>query len=138
LKFRLVYPPGANPPQREFTFYTDERGETNSSTVYFIYVANNKLADNEVKSKTKWDGSALLVVHQLVFHDGPLTVNSELTMRWEMAGDGKTLTRTLKLVSTSATYLKKTEDGEKSYPLDIKKDPLIDARDNYILLEAKR
>jgi hypothetical protein len=138
VKFRLVYPPEAKPPAREFIYFTDQRGETNSGTVYFFFVANNKLADDEVKSKTTWDGSALVVVHQLMVHAGPLTANIELTMRWSVSDDGKTLVRTVGSVTKSATYLQKTAEGEKLYPLAVPKEKMADSKDVYLRLEAKQ
>src|SRR5216684_2975656 len=102
VKFRLVYPPGGKPPTREFAYFTDQRGETNLGTVYYFLVANKKMADEEVKSKTTWDGGAVVIVHQLIVHDGPLTVNIELTMHWSVSDDGKTLTRIISTETKSA------------------------------------
>ncbi|HYX27978.1 MAG TPA: hypothetical protein VE863_05385 [Pyrinomonadaceae bacterium] len=42
VKFRLIYPPDATPPTREFVYYTDERGETNNGTVYFFLLLTKK------------------------------------------------------------------------------------------------
>jgi len=138
VKFRLVYPPGAKPPTREFAYYTDQRGETNSGTVYFFFVANKKMADEEVRSKANWDGAVLVVIHQLIVHDGPLTVNVELTMRWSMSDDGKTLTRTMNTVTKSATYLQKTAGSEKLYPLAVPNGKNAESKDVYLRLEPKQ
>lgn len=138
VKFRLVYPPDAKPPTREFAYFTDQRGETNSGTVYFFFVANKTMADDEVKSKTAWDGSTLVVVHQLIVHNGPLTLNVELTMRWSVSDDGKTLTRIMSTETKSATYLQKTVEGEKLLPLGVPKDKMTDTKDVYLRLEPKQ
>ncbi|HEX8492771.1 MAG TPA: hypothetical protein VF658_08025 [Pyrinomonadaceae bacterium] len=141
LKFTLVHPnpDGKTTRRLNFTFYTDGRGETNTGTVYYMVITNQKPSNEEVvKSTTKWDGEALVVVHRMVDHQGAVTVNSDLTMRWELSRDGKTLARTMKTTNYSATY-KETESGEER-ALKVTVDGAADKefKDTYIRLEAKR
>jgi hypothetical protein len=139
IKFTLVYPPGADPPKKELTFFTNNRGETNNGMVNFSAVARRqpsqeeKQPDEKIKSKTKWDGDALVIVHQVVFHDGAATLNMNVIMRWEISSDGKTLTRTIKGGITSATY----RENNKNKTIEVKGNAPLDVKDTYILLEKK-
>jgi hypothetical protein len=69
---------------KEFVYYTDERGETNQAT----------LGVGEVKSKTKWDGDRVVSEAKVVrkSQTGPYELN--VTQRWQVSSDGKTLTNT--------------------------------------------
>jgi hypothetical protein len=66
---------------REFTYYTDERGETNPAT----------LGPGDVKSKTKWDGDKVSS-HARVKQGG--SYDLDVTQKWQVSADGKTLTNT--------------------------------------------
>jgi hypothetical protein len=69
---------------KEFAYYTDERGETNPAAI----------GGGEVKSKTKWDGDKV-VAHASIKRDGPRgSYEIDTTERWQVSGDGKTLTQT--------------------------------------------
>jgi hypothetical protein len=129
IKFTLVYPQTSKAPTRELKYYIDERGETNEGLVYYYYIANGKETEKEVKSKTKWDGSVLVTVHKMVFRENAITVTNDLTMRWELSPDGKTLTRYTKLSNYVATY------GQKILPMKGTTD--TESKDTYFLLEAK-
>lgn len=139
LKFTLIHPnpDGKTTRKLEFTFYTDGRGETNSGTVYYYLVANGSLPDETIKSTTKWDGSALVIVHRMVTRQGPATISSDLTMRWELSGDGKTLTRTTKNSNFSAIY--KLPSGEEKV-LTVSTGGKVNEefKDTYILLKPNR
>lgn len=69
---------------KDFVYYTDERGETNPAT----------LGVGEVKSKTKWDGDKVLAEASITrkSQSGPYELN--VTQRWQVSSDGKTLTNT--------------------------------------------
>jgi hypothetical protein len=69
---------------KEFTYYTDERGETNPST----------LGVGEVKSKTKWEGDKVVASAHIMRkgQSGPYAL--DVTQRWQVSSDGKTLTST--------------------------------------------
>ena len=69
---------------KEFTYYTDGRGETNQATI----------GVGEVKSKTKWDGDRVVSEARVTRRSqtGPYELN--VTQRWQVSSDGKTLTNT--------------------------------------------
>ena len=139
LKFTLIHPnpDGKTTRKLEFTFYTDGRGETNSGTVYYFLTANGSLPERTVKSTTEWDGNALVTIHRMVTRQGPATINSDLTMRWELSGDGKTLTRTTKNSNFSAIY--KLPSGEEKV-LTVSTGGKVNEefKDTYIFLKPKQ
>src|SRR5687768_255267 len=60
VKFSVVHAADSKSQNYELTYYADGRGETNRGMVYFFITANSKLAAEEVKSKSAWDGRALV------------------------------------------------------------------------------
>ena len=84
LKIRRTLSLDGQEEVKEFAYYTDERGETNQAT----------LGVGEVRSKTKWDGDR--VVSEARIRRKSLTGFYELnvTQRWQVSSDGKTLTNT--------------------------------------------
>lgn len=85
LKVRRTLSLNGQEEVKEFTSYTDERGETNQATI----------GVGEVKSKTKWDGDRVVVSEAHVTRrsqSGPYELN--VTQRWQVSSDGKTLTNT--------------------------------------------
>lgn len=143
LKFTLIHPnpDGKTTRKLEFTYYTDGRGETNDGMVYYFLVQNKVMAYKSVKSTTNWDGKTLVVVHKMatkmVAGQWLVTVNFDVTMRWELSDDGKTLIRTTKQENFSATSTDKS--GEEK-PLNVSPSGHAgeEFKDTYILLEAKR
>ena len=71
---------------KEFTYYTDERGETNPATI----------GAGEVKSKTKWDGEKVAARSKMSWpgRGGGPGVSMDVTQKWQVSSDGKTLTNT--------------------------------------------
>jgi hypothetical protein len=71
---------------REFTYYTDERGETNPATI----------GAGEVKSKTKWEGERVAARSKMSWpgQGGGAAVEMDVTQKWQVSSDGKTLTNT--------------------------------------------
>ena len=69
---------------RDYAYYTDGRGETNQAM----------LGVGEVESKTKWDGDKVVSEAQVKRRgqSGPYTLN--VTQKWQVSSDGKTLTNT--------------------------------------------
>ena len=130
IKFTLVYPPASNTPTREFKYFIDERGETNEGLVYYYLIANAKESEKQIKSKTKFDGQTLVTTHKIIFLQNLLTMNMDLTMRWELSADGKTLSRTTKMSNHTALYNGKTLPV--SGPVD------SGSKDTYMLLEEKQ
>ena len=66
---------------KEFTYYTDGRGETNPATI----------GAGEVKSKTKWDGDKVAARSKMTWRGG---AEMDVTQKWQVSPDGKTLTNT--------------------------------------------
>ena len=69
---------------KEFTYYTDERGETNQAT----------LGVGEVKSKTKWDGDKVVSEASIERRGQSGPYKLDVTQKWQVSSDGKTLTNT--------------------------------------------
>ena len=69
---------------KEFNYYTDGRGETNPATI----------GAGEVKSKTKWDGDKVAAQSKLSWpgRDGAAGPELDVTQRWQVSSDGKSLT----------------------------------------------
>jgi hypothetical protein len=137
VKFTLIYPKESKAPNRTFNYLTDESGETNDGTVYFYFIANDKPAEKEVKSKTKWEGNVLVTVHKLVVPDALFTLSLDLIMRWELSADGKTLNRTMKYTNYKALY----KQGNRFLELPVntsKGNPDQDSQDSFVLLKTKK
>ena len=142
LKFSVVHAVGSKSKNYELTYYTDGRGESNGGMVYYFIVANNKVAGAEVKSKSAWDGDALVVVHRVSMPDQPIKggvvyTSLDVTMRWEVSPDGKVLTRTIKQSNFSAFFRQYLAGEFKDTDLSINQPQNPDFRDTYVLLEAK-
>ena len=71
---------------KEFTYYTDGRGETNPATI----------GGGEVKSKTKWDGEKVAAHAKMTWpgQSGAAGAEMDVTQKWQVSSDGKTLTNT--------------------------------------------
>lgn len=95
-EFRLSRKMKFNEQERtmDFLYYTDERGETNPGT----------FGPQEVKSKTKWDGSKI-VSKASVSRTMPSgdEVNFDMDEKWELSDDGKVLTDTLTISAPMGT-----------------------------------
>ena len=79
---------------KQFAYYTDGRGETNPATI----------GAGEVKSKTKWDGERVAAQSKLKWpgRDGAAGPELDLTQRWQVSSDGKTLTNST-VISSAQT-----------------------------------
>ena len=78
------------PTVKVTTAQSGEFGDWNSD---FIFTTDgkeclNKVADFQVKSTLKWDGSVLVVDSTMDFQGSPAT----MTDRWSLSEDGKTMT----------------------------------------------
>ena len=69
-----------------FTYYTDGRGETNPAAI----------GAGEVKSKTKWDGDKVSAQAKMTWpgQNGAPGVEMDVTQKWQVSSDGKSLTNT--------------------------------------------
>jgi hypothetical protein len=78
---------------KEFTYYTDGRGETNPATI----------GAGEVKSKTKWEGGKVAARAKMTWpgQNGAPGVEMEVTQKWQVSSDGKSLTNTTTFSSGS-------------------------------------
>ncbi len=65
-------------------YYTDGRGETNPGL----------FGVSEIKSKTTWEGGKLVARSKLKRGGAQTHAELELTEKWSLSGDGKTLTYT--------------------------------------------
>ena len=83
-----------------FTYYTDERGETNPATI----------GAGEVKSKTKWDGEKVSASSKMTWpgQNGAAAAEMDVTQKWQVSSDGKSLTNTTAIssVQTGVQYIK--------------------------------
>ena len=84
LKIRRTLSLNGQQEVREFTYYTDGRGETNQAT----------LGAGEVRSKTKWDGDKLVSESQITRRGQGGSYTLSVTQKWQVSSDGKTLTNT--------------------------------------------
>ncbi len=86
LKIRRTLRLGGQQEVKEFTYYTDGRGETNPAAV----------GAGEVKSKTKWDGSKVSAHAKMTWpgQNGSAGVEMDVTQKWQVSSDGKSLTNT--------------------------------------------
>jgi hypothetical protein len=69
---------------REFTYYTDGRGESNPATI----------GAGEVKSKTRWDGDMVVAEAHVTRRGRGGDFELNVTQRWQVSSDGRTLTNT--------------------------------------------
>ena len=72
---------------REFTYYTDERGETNPAVI----------GTGDVKSKTKWDGDKVLTRAKVTRASPRGNFEIDMTEKWQLSSDGQTLTQTTEI-----------------------------------------
>lgn len=75
---------GGQQETKRFAYYTDGRGETNPAAI----------GAGEVKSKTKWDGEKVAAQSKLSWpgRDGAAGPELDVTQRWQVSSDGKSLT----------------------------------------------
>jgi hypothetical protein len=84
LKFTRTVRVNGREEKRELAYYTDGRGETNPG---LFGVA-------EVKSKTAWEGDKVVARAKLPRKGPHGDADIELTEKWYVSGDGKTLIET--------------------------------------------
>ena len=84
LKIRRTLSLNGQEEVKEFAYYTDERGETNQATIGM----------GEVKSKTRWDGDKVVSEAQIRRRGQSGTYELNVTQKWQVSSDGKTLTNT--------------------------------------------
>ncbi len=87
--------------QKDFVYYTDGRGETNTTTMFLSTDTdmNPRGHDKDVtKSKTKWSGDKLVTRFTLSSVIGGHPLEFEIIDEWKLSKDGQTLTQTSRTV----------------------------------------
>jgi len=84
LKIRRTLSLNGQEEVKEFTYYTDERGETNQATI----------GVGEVRSKTKWDGDRVVSEAHVTRRSQTGPYELDVVQKWQVSSDGKTLTNT--------------------------------------------
>ena len=81
--------------ERELTYYTDGRGETNPTTAW---ITANPGSESErpaqTNSKTSWSGDKVVTRSVFVPHTSTAIIEFEITVERRISSDGKTLTET--------------------------------------------
>jgi hypothetical protein len=80
---------------REFTYFTDERGESNPGS----------FGSGVLNSKTRWDGERVTAHAKTAWpaRGGRPEVLLETTQTWQLSSGGKALTHTTRIVNGEAT-----------------------------------
>lgn len=95
LKIRKTVTVHGQKEERELTYYTDGRGETNPTTAWITANPGSDVdRPAETKSKTSWSGEKVVTRTVFVPHSSTTIVAFEITVERRMSADGKTLTET--------------------------------------------
>ena len=91
--------------QRELTYYTDGRGETNVATIWLSISPDLKSPHPaETKSKTKWSGDRIVTRSKLWLMAGIHVIEEDVVDEWKLSADSKTLTQTTRhIVPTTSS-----------------------------------
>ena len=95
LKIRKIVTVNGQKEERELTYYTDGRGETNPTTAWIT--ANPGSAAGrpaETTSKTSWSGDKVVTRSVFLPRTGSAIMEFEITVERRISSDGKTLTET--------------------------------------------
>lgn len=79
---------------QQLAYYIDSRGEKNPTFT----------GKGTIKSKTKWDGTSLLVDGIMSAPVGGDTIVQQMNERWEISSDGNTLTQVIKSGPFRSTF----------------------------------
>lgn len=83
--------------ERDLTYYTDGRGETNPTTVWMTRnPGSESYRPRETESKTTWSKSKVVTRSLSLTFDGVAVSELEIVDEWRLSADGKTLTKTSK------------------------------------------
>jgi hypothetical protein len=87
---------------RDFVYFTDERGEENATTALLTTnpsaVKADDLKKSVTKSKTKWNGNKIVTRARLRMEVAGHYVEFEQVDEWKISEDGKVLTQTSRVV----------------------------------------
>jgi hypothetical protein len=88
--------------EREFVYFTDARGETNTATTGLTTnpsaIKADDLKNQVMKSKTKWSANKIVTRSQLRLNVAGRFVEFEQTDEWKLSADGKVLTQTSRVI----------------------------------------
>ena len=95
LKIRKTVTVNGQKEERELTYFTDGRGETNPTTAW---ITANPGSESErppqTKSKTIWSGDKIVTRSLFLPHTSAAIIEFEITIERRISSDGKTLTET--------------------------------------------
>ena len=95
LKIRKTVTVNGQKEERELTYYTDGRGETNPTTAWITANPGSESGrPPETKSKTSWSGDKIVTRSVFLPHTSAAIIEFEITMERRISSDGKTLTET--------------------------------------------
>ncbi len=105
LKIRRYLTVNGKMTEKELTYFTDGRGETNPAT---IWISTNRDSTSspakETQSKTKWETGRIVTRATLRVMIGIHAIEEDVVDEWVLSPDGKTLTRTTRFyLQRSAT-----------------------------------
>jgi hypothetical protein len=95
LKIRKTVIVNGRKEERELTYYTDGRGETNPTTAWITANPGSESErPAETKSKTIWSGDKIVTRSLFLPHTSAAIIEFEITIERRISSDGKTLTET--------------------------------------------
>jgi hypothetical protein len=95
LKIRKTVTVNGLKEERELTYYTDGRGETNPTTAWLTANPGSDAGrPPETKSKTSWSGDKVVTRSVFLPHTSAAIIEFEITVERRISSDGKTLTET--------------------------------------------
>jgi len=104
LKISTTITINGNAQQRELTYFSDGRGETNPATQWISNRPDGNVPHPaETKSKTKWIGDRIVTRTTLRKMEGIHMVEEEIVDEWKLSADGKTLTHTTRIILPRST-----------------------------------
>jgi hypothetical protein len=99
----------AEPEERELIYYTDGRGERNTTGELTIKLHFESWEPTETESKTIWSKDKIVTRSAEQSFSGAAIVVYEIVDEWKLSSDGKTLAR------TTTTKPKKDVSGNAAY-----------------------
>jgi len=100
LKIRRIVFVNGQPEEREFVYFTDERGETNPTTAWITTNPGSQVGrPPETKSKTSWSGDKIVTRSIFRPRAGGAIIEFQIIVEWRLLSDGKTLTQTTRTIA---------------------------------------
>jgi len=102
LRITRTFERNGQPVEREFLYFTDGRGETNSATILLTSqpgrLKPEDIDKEMVKSRTTWQHDKIMMRATLRDNSGGHMIEYEIVDEWKLSADGKTLTQTNRIV----------------------------------------